>query len=237
MSVDLIRTLDDLAEAAAQAASRGIVSDRSIGPTLSRLTRAVRRRRAARSAGAGLLALALLGLTGGAAGGGWFTRMPVAAAPSPVADPVRTGLCGTTTRQLDALAAALPSLVVTNRTTSVVTSEDPFRFYVQASTSFVATQDSSVVLVRDGVVVGAGFVAEPVETGLSDAWDGPAVIYDCSRLDDVTRTTTGRYEMWLVSQVTLAGQAPARLARGPWEIQLSPGAAAPAPTAWPSPGP
>lgn len=159
-----------------------------------------------------------------------------ATAPA-IADPVRTGLCGATTRQLDALAAALPGLVVDNRTASVVANEDPFRFHVQASPSFVATQDSSVVLVRDGVVVGAGFVAEPAETGLSDAWDGPAVIYDCSRLDGVTPTTTGRYEMWLVSRVTLAGQAPARVARGPWEIQLSPGTAAPGPTAWPSPGP
>ena len=175
--------------------------------------------------------------TAGAVNAGWFGSGPAAvpATPSPIASPVSTGLCGATTAQLEALATALPSFVVTNATANIVGATDPFRF--RAAGSFDETSGSSVALVRDGRVVGAGFVAEPAQTGLTDRWDGPAVVYDCSAHDGVTRVGAGGYEMWLVATVTPSGGEPTLVARGPWDITLSNEAAPePSATAHPSPG-
>ncbi len=238
MSHDLERAFGDLADAAARAAGRGLLAAPSMEPTLHRIVGTVRRRRAARAVGASGLALALVVGTAGAVNAGWFGGTADSARPvvpaTPIPDPVRTGLCGATTAQLEALATALPSLVVTNETANLVGAEDPFGFHVQAGEPFAATEGSSVVLVSHGRAVGAGFVSEPADSGLTDRWDGAAVVYDCSTLDGVTRAGAGDYEMWLVATVTVAGQEPTLVARGPWEITLA-DSATPGPTSAPSP--
>ncbi len=225
MSHDLERAFGDLADAAARAAGRGLLAAPSMEPTLHRIVSTVRRRRAARAVGASGLALALVVGTAGAVNAGWFGGTADSARPvvpaTPIPDPVRTRLCGATTAQLEALATALPSLVVTSQTADAVSAGDPFQFMADASVPLAATSDSSVALVRDGRVVGAGVVAEPAEMGMTSSWSGPAVVDGCATLDGVTRAGAGDYEMWLVATVTLAGQEPTLVARGPWSITLS----------------
>ncbi len=238
MSHDLERAFGDLADAAARAAGRGLLAAPSMEPTLHRIVGTVRRRRAARAVGASGLALALVVGTAGAVNAGWFGNGPavVPATPSPIATPVSTGLCGATTAQLEALTSALPSLVVTSMTADAVSAGDPFRFMADASVPLAATSDSSVALVRDGRVVGAGVVAEPAEMGMTSSWSGPAVVDGCATLDGVTRAGAGDYEMWLVSTVTLTGGEPTLVARGPWSITLSDGLPPePGPTESPAP--
>lgn len=90
MNDELGQALNDLADAAARTASRGIVAEPSVGLMLARLTTAVRRRRAAKTAGAGLLALVLVAVMAGAVGTGlrqWqrgpAVMPPVTAPPTP----------------------------------------------------------------------------------------------------------------------------------------------------------
>ena len=92
MSHDLGRALGDLADAAARSASRGIVAEPAVGPTLERLVTRVRRRRAARVVGTGALALVLVGVTAGAVDAGLThrTNLPPVETPAVTAPPTPT---------------------------------------------------------------------------------------------------------------------------------------------------
>lgn len=247
MSHDLERAFGDLADAAARAAERGILAGPAVEPTLHRIVTKVRRRRAARTAGAGALALVVLAGSAGVVDG-LERRSPGPPAGTPSAS--ATALCGASTAQVEALDdGAAPGLTLENRTAPVVSTAEPFHFVaagVNGGEPLVVDGwwEHTVLLARDGSVVASSLLGIPLETttvgtGETFLWDGPAVVYDCATLDGVTRAPAGDYELWLVAKVAPAGAGaePADVVGGPWPITLTDDQPSPGPTYESSPGP
>ncbi|HEY0117320.1 MAG TPA: hypothetical protein VGC04_00915 [Cellulomonas sp.] len=256
MSHDLERALDDLAGAAVRAAAGGTLGDVSAQATLRRLVTRVRRRRAARAGVAGVLALALAGATAGAVGLTAHHGPTPAGEPSPtwpaplpgtLSTATGTSLCGATGQALAALDGSADLFDVRDLTPETVSGTDPFGLTVNLvntgseAVQVAASAGESVLLLRDDVVVAAGPVGPPqgqatIRPGAGLEWNGPALAFDCSRLDGVTRAGPGDYTLWFVADVTLSSPAArtVRVAGGPWPITLAADAQQPAPTDQPS---
>jgi hypothetical protein len=249
MSNDLERALADLADAAERSARHGLLAEAALPFTLHRVIGKVRRRRAARAVGSGALALVVLTGAAGALNAGLDVERPQPPATVPTSVAERTAFCGVSDEDVARTSTLDDTLELRNLTTAVVTTAEPFRFVVQgvnrSSRPLVVGQDrdgrDTVLLMRGGTVVAAGFVASPVwdrsltiGSGEALTWDGPAVVDDCAARDGVTRAPVGDYEMWLLSDLDIDG-TDARTVGGPWPITLIDAPSTPVPTLWPSP--
>jgi len=229
MNDDLGRALNDLADAAARAASRGIVSEPAVGPTLSRLTTAVRRRRASKTAGAGLLALALVAVTAGAVNAGLAHRAPGPAATS-------SAVCGASDDALGRLTspAATVGLTETGIAPAVPTAGRVMTMRIDnlaAETIALLSARPRVVVVRDHVVVGGGVfdggTRGPAQAGESTDFTMSNPLWACAgdgSAPDAATTQAlpaGQYEVWVLADVTpVASATPQTIAGGPFALTL-----------------
>ncbi len=264
MSHDLEHAFGDLADAAARAAERGILAAPALEPTLHRLTTSVRRRRAARTAAIGTLALALVGGTAGAVYAGLLghtaptppaetttppapsptatasteptSSEPTGLAPAPLVLP--TGLaCGDTDAYLLQLgdplvtepvlgvtATYLPDTAVDAVLRASVTVDN-----VGAEQLDLAGARPTLVLVRDGVIVGGGALDQGVR---GPALAGEAGEYRMTAPPQAcpgsSTLPAGDYSAWVVVTATpLGATGPVLNAGGPWSLTLTePGATA-----------
>jgi hypothetical protein len=248
MSHDLERAFDELADAAAHAAEHGLLAAPSVEPTLHRLVTSVRRRRAVRASAAGVLALAVVVGTAGAVNAGLSGVTPPAVSPTvtpptppatsaPAALP--TGLqCGATDEYLQTLGDPY-------RTTNVVGITSPGfpTTNVDGVPAATITVDNiaaekldltdaapTLVLVRDGVVVGGGALDRGTR---GPALAGESTEYEMSHAPTACQADfaqvgsgnnsleAGQYAAWVVVTATPLGQATAvQNVGGPWALTL-----------------
>lgn len=258
MSRDLERAFGDLADAAARAAEHGILAAPALEPTLHRLTTSVRRRRAARTAAVGALALVLVAATAGAVNAGLLHRgapVPPAqttTAPAPTPGPTTTSPTEPTTTPTSAPAAlVLPSGLacgdaedlllqlgdpqVTRPVLAVTASYLPdtavdavLRASVSVGPLGAETLDLTgaavtLVLVRDGVIVGGGAFDQGSAGSTPTSGTGEFRMTDAPRAcPGGAPLTGGEYAAWVVVTATPPGAAqPVLNAGGPWALTLT----------------